>query len=74
MPNAEFLTLTVAGLADPNRAIQTAVELYGSDAATAVAWCALEARFAGREADYRFWYGVFKELDATKENPPPRKQ
>ena len=62
MPNPELPTLTVAELAGPSRAIQAAVELYGSDAATAIAWCALEARFAGREADYQFWCGVFREM------------
>ncbi|WP_246674419.1 hypothetical protein [Mesorhizobium sp. B2-2-2] len=54
--------LTIAELASPERAVITAIELYGQDAATAVAWCALDANLAGRTADYRFWCQVFRSL------------
>lgn len=66
MPNPELPRLTVAELADPSQAIQAAAELYGSDAATPVAWCALETLFADREPDYRFWCGAFKEMTADQ--------
>ncbi|MBB6411552.1 hypothetical protein [Mesorhizobium sangaii] len=45
-----YPALTVAELADPQRAISAAIELYGDQAKTAAACCALEAHFAGREA------------------------
>ncbi|PZV34389.1 hypothetical protein [Mesorhizobium kowhaii] len=61
-----YPALTLAELADPERAISAAIELYGDQAKTALACCALEAHFAGRKADYRFWCGVFKKLDAGK--------
>lgn len=54
--------LTLWELTDPTAAVQAAVELYGSDAATAAAWCALTAHFDGRKGDYRFWCAVFSEL------------
>ncbi|EJC84159.1 hypothetical protein Rleg4DRAFT_5956 [Rhizobium leguminosarum bv. trifolii WSM2297] len=36
--------------------------LYGSNAKTAAAWCALGARSDGRSGDFRFWVRVFKHL------------
>ncbi|RWI54694.1 MAG: hypothetical protein EOR16_23115 [Mesorhizobium sp.] len=54
--------LTLWELADPAATVQAAIELYGSDAATAAAWCALTANFDGREDDYRFWCTIFSKL------------
>lgn len=54
--------LTLWELSDPAAAVQAAIELYGSDAATAAAWCALTAHFDGRQSDYRFWCTVFSKL------------
>jgi hypothetical protein len=42
--------------------VAMATEIYGSDAVTAAAWCAIEARSDCRESDYRFWLRVFKHL------------
>jgi hypothetical protein len=57
--------LTLWELADPRTAGQAAIELYGSNAATAAAWCALTAHFDGRTGDYRFWCAVFSELGSS---------
>jgi hypothetical protein len=57
--------LTLWELSDPAAAVDAAVELYGSDAATATAWCALTAHFDGRQSDYRFWCTVFSKLGSN---------
>ena len=36
--------------------------IYGADAKTAVAWCAINARSNGRTADYTFWVQVFRGM------------
>ncbi|MBZ9905637.1 hypothetical protein LB557_06455 [Mesorhizobium sp. BR115XR7A] len=59
---ASYSELTLWELADPAATVEAAVELYGPDAATAAAWCALTANFDGREEDYRFWCTVFSKL------------
>lgn len=51
-----------AGNFDQESAIEAAVELYGVDATTAVAHCALEAYVDRREADYEFWFRIFAHL------------
>ncbi|WP_318855840.1 hypothetical protein [Sinorhizobium medicae] len=51
-----------AGNFDQESAIEAAVELYGVDATTAVAYCALEAYVDRREADHEFWFGIFAQL------------
>jgi hypothetical protein len=51
-----------AGNFDPDKAIEAAVDLYGVDATTAVAYCALDAWTDRREADYEFWFGIFARL------------
>ncbi|MDW9583916.1 hypothetical protein GOB17_30560 [Sinorhizobium meliloti] len=51
-----------AGNFDQGSAIEAAVELYGVDATTAVAHCALEAYFDRREADHEFWFRIFAQL------------
>lgn len=60
--------LTLWELAGPTSAAQAAVELYGSSAATAAAWCALTAHFDGRKSDYRFWCTVFVELSPSTQS------
>ncbi|WP_434721319.1 hypothetical protein [Mesorhizobium sp. RIZ17] len=42
--------------------VQHAAELYGSDAPTAVAFCALEAWFEDKKDEYGFWLRVFRRL------------
>ncbi|MEI9411891.1 hypothetical protein [Mesorhizobium salmacidum] len=59
---AGYGRLTLWELADPAATVEATIELYGPDAATAAAWCALTAKFDGREEDYRFWYTVFSKL------------
>lgn len=54
--------LTLWELTDPGAAALAAIDVYGSRAATAAAWCALTAHFDGRESDYRFWCRVFSKL------------
>lgn len=51
-----------AGNFDQESAIKAAVELYGVDATTAVAHCALEAYVDRREADHQFWFRIFAHL------------
>ena len=43
-------------------AAAAACAIYGADARTAVAWCAINARSNGRAADYTFWVQVFREM------------
>ncbi|WP_265519169.1 hypothetical protein [Nitratireductor luteus] len=51
------------GLADPDAAARAALDLFGpSTAATAAAEAAFTARYAGREADFRFWFATFIRL------------
>lgn len=42
--------------------VQHAAELYGSDAPTAVAFCALEAWFEDKKDEYSLWLRVFRRL------------
>jgi len=42
--------------------IETAFALYGDEAATAAAYCALEAWTERRSSDYHFWFDVFLQL------------
>lgn len=37
-------------------------QVFGVDAALAVAFSALDARLDGRDCDFRFWASVFHEL------------
>lgn len=61
--------LTLWDLTDPAAAARAAVALYGSNAATAAAHCALTAHFDGRSRDYRFWFTVFSELGCGTPRP-----
>ncbi|ESY51582.1 hypothetical protein X744_16980 [Mesorhizobium sp. LNJC372A00] len=46
-----FAAVKIADLVDQDQAARAAVELYGFEAAAAVAHCALEAHFGGRPDD-----------------------
>ncbi|WP_306030186.1 hypothetical protein [Stappia sp. MMSF_3263] len=59
--------LTLWDLADPEEAAAAARDLYGPAAATAAASVAFAARYAIREADFRFWFEVFVKLPAGHE-------
>lgn len=47
----------------PEAIAETAHNLFGTDAATAIAQCALSARRSRHEADYHFWLAVFEQLE-----------
>jgi len=47
----------------PEAIARAARELFGTDAAQAIEWCALSASNAHREADLRFWRAVRALLD-----------
>ena len=47
----------------PEAIAETAHNLFGKDAATAIAHCALSARWSRHEADYHFWLAVFEQLE-----------
>ncbi|WP_163266373.1 hypothetical protein [Chelativorans alearense] len=50
-------------VADPDAGAKAALDLFGPSAAmTAAAEAAFTARYAGREADFRFWFAVFIRL------------
>ncbi|MGX5829256.1 hypothetical protein ACWGS8_17585 [Mesorhizobium sp. 43Arga] len=73
--------MKLSDLVEPNAALRAAMDVYGVDAATAVAHCALTAHYDGREADYRFWREVFRQLKESDEalkadakSPPLTKQ
>ncbi|MBZ9709837.1 hypothetical protein LB543_24315 [Mesorhizobium sp. ESP7-2] len=48
----------------PEAIARAAHDLFGTDAAQAIEWCALSASNAHREADLRFWRAVKDLLDA----------
>lgn len=47
---------------DNFRITECAAALYGSDAPTAVAYCALEAWCEGNQDEYQLWLDVFRRL------------
>ena len=51
---------------DVRETIDAVRSLYGPDAKTAAAWCALGARSDGRAGDFSFWVRVFKHLSAEE--------
>lgn len=51
-----------ANISDPNTAAEVVIELFGANAATAVAYCALQARADQRNEDCRFWFEPFCPL------------
>lgn len=42
--------------------VEASIYLYGDEAATAAAYCALEAWTERRHSDYGFWFEVFLRL------------
>lgn len=48
-----------------NGAAIAARSVYGEEARTAIAYCALNARSDGRQDDYRFWVQVFHLLSRS---------
>ncbi|MDK4732036.1 hypothetical protein [Rhizobium sp. CNPSo 3490] len=47
-------------------ASDAARSIYGPDAKTAAAWCALGARSDDRSGDFSFWVRVFKHLSTEE--------
>ena len=47
---------------DHDEMVDLAISTYGSEAATAAAYCALDAWTDGRHHDYGFWFEVFLRL------------
>ncbi|PDS61826.1 hypothetical protein CO653_31010 [Rhizobium anhuiense] len=47
---------------DAESAATAAIELFGNEAGTAVAYCALDAWTERRDDDYKFWVNVFSRL------------
>lgn len=57
-----ILLSIAAFINDSGRAAEAAGELFGAKAATAVAYCALQARTDERNEDYKFWFETFCRL------------
>lgn len=55
----------------PEAMARTARDLFGGDAAEAIAWCALSAQRARREADLRFWRAVSARLEEPGRDGEP---
>lgn len=51
---------------DVGHTSDAARSVYGPNAKTAAAWCALGARFDGRFGDFSFWVRVYKHLDVEE--------
>ncbi|RWL99923.1 hypothetical protein [Mesorhizobium sp.] len=49
-------------------AVEVAKALWRDGAATVVAWSALSAHCEGETREYRFWFEVFKHLQADPSN------
>ena len=47
-------------------AIEAAVERYGRDPLTALAYCALETNVGWETPEYRFWCTLFIKLDKER--------
>ncbi|MBZ9709825.1 hypothetical protein LB543_24245 [Mesorhizobium sp. ESP7-2] len=58
--------LRLSDFASPSDAADAAIDLYGPEAQTAAAYCAMEAHFAGRLADFHLWCAVFQDLSIAK--------
>lgn len=54
--------LRISDFVYPSDAVKVAIELYGSEAQTTVAYCALEAHYDRRSADFRCWSSIFRDL------------
>lgn len=51
-------------LSDPESMMEAAIDLFGDEAATAVAHCGLDAWTDGRSDDFAFWVDIFHRLTA----------
>lgn len=59
LPSLPFSPVEVCDGIHAAVAFEVIRDLYGLQAATIAAWCAIEARTQGDEVRYRFWFGVF---------------
>jgi hypothetical protein len=62
MPSLPFAPVEVYDGIPTAIALEVMRDLYGLHAATAAAWCAIEARGDGIDDQYSFWFGLFCEL------------
>ncbi|MDH0910496.1 hypothetical protein N5C66_22435 [Rhizobium pusense] len=62
LPSLPFPTVEVCDGIHAAVALEVLRDLYGLQAATIAAWCAIEARTQGDDVRYRFWFGVFCDL------------
>ncbi|NSZ61159.1 hypothetical protein FY133_24335 (plasmid) [Agrobacterium tumefaciens] len=67
LPSLPFSPVEVCDGIHAAVAFEVIRDLYGLQAATIAAWCAIEARTQGDEVRYRFWFGVF--CDLRKDSP-----
>lgn len=62
LPSLPFSPVEVCDGIHAAVAFEVLRDLYGLQAATIAAWCAIEARTQGDDVRYRFWFGVFCDL------------
>ena len=62
LPSLPFSPVEVCDGIHAAVAFEVLRDLYGLQAATMAAWCAIEARTQGDDVRYRFWFGVFCDL------------
>ncbi|MGI8397621.1 hypothetical protein ACRYWZ_14675 [Agrobacterium deltaense] len=62
LPSLPFSPVEVCDGIHAAVAFEVLRDLYGLQAATIAAWCAIEARSQGDDVRYRFWFGVFCDL------------
>lgn len=62
MPSLPFVRVETCDGIHAAVAFEVMRDHYGVYAATAAAWCAIEARGDGKDDHYRFWFGLFCDL------------
>ncbi len=62
MPSLPFARVETCDGIHASVAFEVMRDHYGLYAATAAAWCAIEARSDGKDDHYRFWFGLFCDL------------
>ncbi|MBG0511123.1 hypothetical protein I3J13_20285 [Agrobacterium sp. MOPV5] len=62
LPSLPFSPVEVCDGIHAAVAFEMLRDLYGLQAATIAAWCAIEARTQGDDVRYRFWFGLFCDL------------
>lgn len=62
LPSLPFAPVDVCDGIHAAVAFEVLRDLYGLQAATIAAWCAIEARTQGDDVRYRFWFSVFCDL------------